>query len=426
MKKFNILEKEGLKYSKDSGDTNKIHIDFLTGYNSIFGEKICHGTFVIIKILEIINFIKLIKNNDIFNINIIFLKHLRYEYPISIIKKKKNFNIYQEGQKKIYIKISIRKNFELKGFKIFDKKILLPFPNKKKFSQNILFNKIHIILNTLSKYVGTIYPGQDSIISKININFNKNFKLKNNKIKILSKKLDPRLPIISNELTYKKFIIGFQTLERPIIKKIKNIQNEILENKIKNIKYNVLIIGGSQGLGRNIFDIISNNKKINKFVTFNKNKIKKNSNNVFPIKYNVYDKISKIDKIIGNNLPIKIFYFASPKIYFDNELPLSVRKDYEFIFLNFPLLLLKRYKQKISFFYPSTSNILENKNSYYSKIKLKAELKIRKLCLKNKIPLKIVRFPAINSRQSVSLSNPNPIGLLEYLKINPKVINKIF
>ena len=125
-------------------------------------------------------------------------------------------------------------------------------------------------------------------------------------------------------------------------------------------------------------------------------------------------------------MPIKIFYFASPKIYFDNELPLSIRKDYEFIFLNFPLLLLKRYKQKISFFYPSTSNILENKNSYYSKIKLKAELKIRKLCLKNKIPLKIVRFPAINSRQSVSLSNPNPIGLLEYLKINPKVINKIF
>ena len=36
MKKFKILEKEGLKYSKVSGDKNKIHIDELTGYNSIF------------------------------------------------------------------------------------------------------------------------------------------------------------------------------------------------------------------------------------------------------------------------------------------------------------------------------------------------------------------------------------------------------
>ena len=37
---FKIIENEGLKYSKISGDYNKIHIDEKTGYNSIFGEKI--------------------------------------------------------------------------------------------------------------------------------------------------------------------------------------------------------------------------------------------------------------------------------------------------------------------------------------------------------------------------------------------------
>ena len=134
-----------------------------------------------------------------------------------------------------------------------------------------------------------------------------------------------------------------------------------------------------------------------------------------------------MDEIINFNTPIKIYYFASPKIYFDNKITLSIKNDYKFIFLNFPLLLLNRYKKKnIRFFYPSTSNILENKNSYYSKIKLNAEHKIRKICSKNQIPLQIIRFPALNSRQSVSLTNPSPISLPEYLKQFPKLINKIF
>ena len=50
--KFLISEKEGISYSKFSGEYNKIHLDNLTGYNSIFGEKICHGCYVIIKFLK--------------------------------------------------------------------------------------------------------------------------------------------------------------------------------------------------------------------------------------------------------------------------------------------------------------------------------------------------------------------------------------
>ena len=187
MKKFSISEKEGLIYSKISGDINKIHTDNLEGYNSIFGEKICHGTLILIKIFEKINLSKLIKNRNFFSININFSKYFKYDYPISIIISKNTFNIYQEGQKKLFIIFSIRKKINFEPFETFDKKkeiIISP----KKLNKNTKLNDIYMLLNSLSKYVGTVYPGQHSIISEININFNKKTKLKRNKLKIISKK----------------------------------------------------------------------------------------------------------------------------------------------------------------------------------------------------------------------------------------------
>ena len=49
-----ISEKQGANYSKDSGDKNKIHIDKIYGYNSIFGKNIVHGTLIISKFLKLI------------------------------------------------------------------------------------------------------------------------------------------------------------------------------------------------------------------------------------------------------------------------------------------------------------------------------------------------------------------------------------
>ena len=464
MIKFNISEKDGLKYSKISGDTNKIHIDNLTGYNSIFGEKICHGTLVLIKILEKIDLLKIINDKNLFYINFNFAKYFKYQHPISVIKNKNIFNIYQEDQKKLTINFSLKKKIDFSNFKkknnivtfypkknknIFNiykkkqKKLKINFSLKKKIDfsnfkkkhsivtfypkKNKKISDIFIILNNLSKYVGTVYPGRFSIISEINIYFNKHSYLFDNKLKIISKKIDPRLPIIENQLTFKNYLVQFKSLERPIVKNNKKIDNKLLRNKINKIKYNALIIGGSQGIGKDVLNILSDNHNIKKFVTYNKNKISKKSNTIYPIKFNVFDKINTLDKIIEANSPLKIYYFASPKIYFDNTLPLSIKKNYKFIFLNFPSLLLERYKNKnITLFYPSTSNILENRNSYYSKIKKNAEHKIKKICLKYRIPFEIVRFPALNSRQSVSLTNPSPTSLNEYLKKYPKIINKIF
>ena len=421
---FTITENEGLKYSKISGDYNKIHIDEKTGYNSIFGEKICHGTLVITKIFKLINLEKIIKNQKKFSIDIKFFKHSKYCCEMSIIKKKNIYHVFQDNQKSLELKIINSNYYKFKN--ISKKKKLTSFINKYLNKESKIKN-IYNLLNIISKYVGTIYPGENSLIKRININLNGYLNFRNKKIEILSKKIDPRFPIIENRLSYGKFIIEFQTLERPVVKKNKKIITKILKKKIKKIKYNALIIGSSQGIGLDVLNILKQNSKITKIATFNKNKIKNVNNKIIPIKIDVFNELNYINKIIDKYLPIRIFYFVSPKIYIENKLDPLIKKQYKFLFLKVPLMIINQNKSKnISFFYPSTSYIYEYKNSFYSKIKLYAEKKIRKLCLDNNISFKTVRFPTLNSRQSISLNNPNPPSLFQYLESNPKMVNKIF
>jgi hypothetical protein len=68
---FNINISEGINFSKKSGDFNKIHLKKIEGYNSIFGEIICHGCLVIEKFLNKINFLHN-TNKNIFSVQIIF------------------------------------------------------------------------------------------------------------------------------------------------------------------------------------------------------------------------------------------------------------------------------------------------------------------------------------------------------------------
>ena len=83
---FYIKEKDGHQFARESGDNNKIHLCDLTGYNSIFGNKICHGSLVFLKFLKKIkfNFNKKIQTN----INILFIKSFNYRKKIYIKKKK--------------------------------------------------------------------------------------------------------------------------------------------------------------------------------------------------------------------------------------------------------------------------------------------------------------------------------------------------
>ena len=48
---FYIKESEGVNFAKLSGDNNLIHIDKITGHNSIHGHNIVHGVLLILKII---------------------------------------------------------------------------------------------------------------------------------------------------------------------------------------------------------------------------------------------------------------------------------------------------------------------------------------------------------------------------------------
>ena len=48
-----ITDADGKMYAKQTGDKNLIHTDEISGYNSIYGEKVCHGSNVLDKFLKI-------------------------------------------------------------------------------------------------------------------------------------------------------------------------------------------------------------------------------------------------------------------------------------------------------------------------------------------------------------------------------------
>ena len=171
--KFSISEKEGKNFAKLSGDKNKIHLDELYGYNSAFNSKICHGCLILIKFLKLIGIEKLVSKYENYNISINFIRHFIYKNEISVVKKKNNFILRQNNE--ICAKIDIVNKFlptdESLNLKRIDKKKLAKNDNPKKI------NNIIVVLCHLSKYVGMIYPGENSLIKNISLNFKKKNKI---------------------------------------------------------------------------------------------------------------------------------------------------------------------------------------------------------------------------------------------------------
>ena len=98
MKKFKISENQGYAYSIESRDKNKIHLDNLTGYNSIFNHKIVHGTLIFLKILKEMKY----QNLNQYSINIQFVKAFKYNVLTNYTKKK----IFQRNFGLAYINFS--------------------------------------------------------------------------------------------------------------------------------------------------------------------------------------------------------------------------------------------------------------------------------------------------------------------------------
>ena len=224
--KFKITKNDGLKYSKSTGDSNKIHIDDRYALYTIFGEKICHGTLVIQKVFHQINLDKIVKNQNNFCININFYKHFRYNSEITIKKNKFTYHVFQDNNKTLELKFTKKNYYKLKNFSKANK--LITF-NNKYINITSQTKNIFQLLNNISKYAGTTYSKNGPLIKSININFDKNLNLSKKKNIIKSKKVDVRFPLIENILSSKKFIIEFITFEKPVIKNNKKIITELLQ-----------------------------------------------------------------------------------------------------------------------------------------------------------------------------------------------------
>ena len=416
MKEFKISDNQGYAYSIESGDKNEIHLNNLTGYNSIFNHKIIYGTLIFLEILKKLEFKKLKQ----YSLNIQFIKAFKYNVPIKYSKTKafqKNFGLaYINFLKKNEY---LFKNEKLKLIKTFK---LSKFKSKKKIISED--KKIRIILNHLSWYVGMVNPGKYSLISNINLVYNSSF-LKSKELKIYSKKIS-KFPIIKNRILFDNFIVEFTTSIRPHIKKT----NVKISKQVKKLalcsKTPVLILGASSGIGKEIFEIYKYNKNINIFLTYNKNKFLSNRKNIKIFKLNINNLEKKIKFIFNKNRKVRIYYFLSPKILYTKNNNYKI-KEYNDFYIKIPKKIISLVPKKLNleFFYPSTVLINKKENNDYTKSKIIGEKILTKLN-KNNIKINILRIDGINTKQNLSILNQKNPSFIEKLNTSNKYKKKVF
>lgn len=408
MKTFIINNQQGKRFSKASEDYNKIHLDKKYGYNSQFGENIVHGALVIIKLLSILkkenNFKK-----DFKTIDFKFINFIKYNKKLELINNN-NFNYNLIQNKRIVIKIEVNQNYKKDNInKIIKKKKI-----NLKINNSFNIKNIKVLLMKISNYVGMQYPGENSLIRNIRVQC---FENDINQRNIISWKDDRRMPLIKNILTYNIYQIYFESIERPLFKK-KNIKiNKSLKDKVLNLKGNYLIIGGSSGIGNEILNLLSLNKKIKIISTYHYNKLENLNNNVKQIKLNIEKDMNKIKKIIDSD-DFTIYYFATTRILSDKKNE-GLKKSYIKFYIKYVLQILKILKQnewEYNFFYPSTDFINQKIDNLYTKIKKEAEIKIKKEFKKSKnINVNILRIPSVHTKQNLSMIKSNYPNFTEIL-----------
>lgn len=397
-KYFKIDFKEGIYFSKFSGDKNQIHLSDLVGHNSIYGERIVHGVYILLKFLKISS----LNYKNMCKLSVNFTGHASYNkkifYKIKKNKTSQNIVIFHDKFRRICeIKIYYnQKNSLLKVPSTL--KINKTFKTKNKKIKSI-DQRIVTATSYLSNYVGEIYPGKNSIIRNLEIFIFKKNIYQNNVI-CKSKILKKGYPLILNYLTFKNLFIKFTSIRRPMLSIVLKKPTPLIINKIKKVKNDALVIGGSSGIGYDILKLLSYNKKINIYATYNKNKIK--IKNIHSFKFDIFKDEKKIYRFLKKNDNLNIYYLSSPKIILDN----FSNDNYQILnkfFYEVPKKIIEIIKDKnINLFYPSTKFISIENKSFYTTIKLKTEKMLGKYKSK-KNSIKFYRLPKINTKQNLSL-----------------------
>ena len=400
-----ISNKDTKFFAAISHDKNQIHLDKKYASNYFFKEPIVHGVNLINKAIACFlkdkNYKLIIKG---LSINLKNYLVVGEEFEIKIYKKK--IIVKNELNTKIEIDLEYEKiNDKFKNNKI----------TKTDFCQQYKINNLYnnYILNELifiSYYVGSINPGNGSLIHKININYsnknNEQSKLKfkkqiNNIFKINYCKNFFRVEVIASKL-------------KPF--KIKHHPYQLSAKALRCVKNKkILIFGSSSDVAKRLI-----NKNFTNSCRIFEHSFRINFHNSTISKIELIKLEQKITKI----KPDFIFYLSSPKIYNGNKKNLKLLKYYNSLFVNYfdrILNIVKKNNYKTKIFYPS-SIFLNKKNDYkrlecYLLAKENAE-KICKLKENNKI-VSFFRLP-----QLISRSNYNIFGFYEGKKLS--VLDKIF
>lgn len=391
--KINV--KKSKTFSAISKDANKIHFDKVFASRYFIKEPIVHGAYLVIFALS--EFLKRQKNEIIItnaSLNFKNFVNVNEDFSIKIFKDK--IIIYNKFHTKLEIYLSYKKANRKAYFKAKNnKKKFLEF----NFEKLINFELIQQLIYS-SYYIGTIKPGSGSLILNIKLNFNK---LYSSNIKPHVEKKIKSFYIISYQSNFFKLQITACKLV-PFKKKIKKLKlkAKTLE-KLKDKK--ILIFGSKSDLAVRLDDSLF--KKINC-------KIYK-----FSFRINIDKPIisSKQKKILKKKIldikPNYIFYFSSPKIYFDERKNKKLFNYYKVIFKDYLETIIKfirENKSQSKIFYPSTT-FLNNKKKYKRyKSYLSSKQLAEKTCKskKNRSFIDCVRLPKLISR-----SNYNLLGFYE-------------
>ena len=433
IKDFTIKKQDAYNFSKLSGDNNPIHLDSLKGYNSMYGKNITHGVLPVLNLLNKINFKYLTKSIDKFIIKIEFKKPIYYNKKISINLSNRELSkyfLYQNSILSTIVSINLGQNIELKKSN-YNKTTNLKVKKLKSHKFRNVPEDILFLLSSISRYVGTINPGENSLLGSININYNKNLSNYNPyNLKIRSKLLNKRLPMIINNFSYKKLKTNFISYKLPVFLNQNLKPKSQILNEIIKYQSNILILGASSGIGRELLNLYINNKNIKIIGTYNKNKILLKNKNVILKKINIENKkiIKQIEKLIIKYKICRIYYMSTPKIYFDVKKSKELNKLYSLFYYKIPLQIINKFVNKnlaIHFFYPSTEYVIKNSTSLYSRYKIKAEKEFSKKKYPNN-QISIFRFPGIFSKQNLSIIPQKLTSFISLINVNKEARNKIF
>ncbi len=382
-------------FSLLSKDTNKIHLSKSFASKYFVKEPIAHGVYLVIIALS--KFINKQKYEIIItNVSINFKNfvNINEEFNLKILKDK--IIIFNKFHTKLEIHLRYKKVNQKDKLKTKIKKNkFLNYNFKKLFNFELVKQLVYV-----SYYIGTVKPGNGSLILNIKLDYNKLFS--SNKKPSIEKKIK-NFYVISYQSNFFKFQISACKLV-PFKNKMKKLKfrSKTLK-KLKNKK--ILIFGPKSDLAQIFNNIMfqKNNCKIYGYsfrINIDKPRINSNQKKILKRKISIIK-------------PNYIFYFSSPKIYYDEKKNKKLFNYYKVIFNDYLEIIIKfiqENKTQTKIFYPST--IFLNNKKKYARFKSYLTTKeiAEKTCKskKNRDFISCLRLPKLISR-----SNYNLLGYYE-------------